>query len=101
MQAYIEDLEYQQQVAENDYAEQLRLQDLKLQALRSFYGDESREVIRAQRERLAIERRQNAALLAEQRNTIQQRLQAEEAAEDERSQIAEIDRKSTRLNSSH
>lgn len=93
LQAQLEELEYQQkQAGEANYAEQLRLQDLKIQALRSFYGVENREVIRAQRERLAIERQQNLAILADQRNTIQQELAAEEAADQQQAQLESIDR---------
>ena len=71
---YIEDLNYQQQMAEDDYQEQLRLQDEKIAATKEFYGDQSREAIRAQRERVAIEKRMQADLLREQQTGIDHRL---------------------------
>lgn len=92
LNSYVEDIEYQQSVAQDDYARQLELQDQKIAALRAFYGDESREVIRAQRERLAIERRGQQQLLQQQRQAIQQTLQLAEQAEDARNQMEDIDR---------
>lgn len=92
IQAYVEDIEYQQSVAENDYARQLELQDQKIAALREFYGEQSSEVIRANRERLAIERRQHQQQLQQERSAIEQRLALAEQAEDARNSIEEIDR---------
>src|SRR3546814_11037686 len=57
LNSYIEDLDYQQSIAQDDWARQLELQDQKIAALTAFHGEQSREVIRANRERLAIERR--------------------------------------------
>src|SRR3546814_5873082 len=82
LNSYIEDLDYQQSIAQDDWARQLELQDQKIAALTAFHGEQSREVIRANRERLAIERRQQQAILAEQRNGIQQQLEAASAAEE-------------------
>src|SRR3546814_18799774 len=75
----------------SDWSSDVCSSDLqKIAALTAFHGEQSREVIRANRERLAIERRQQQAILAEQRNGIQQQLEAASAAEDVRNQIAEV-----------
>lgn len=87
----IEDLSYKQQIAEDDFAQQLKLQDEKITALTAHYGAESREVIRGQRERLQIERRGQQALLREQQEGIQRQLDAGEMAADQISKLAEID----------
>jgi hypothetical protein len=92
IQSYIEDLEYLQQQADENYQEQLVLQDKKISALKAFYGEESREAIRGQRERLAIEKRMNQSLLAEQRSAIQERLSAAESEADTAAQVAAIAR---------
>ncbi len=88
----MEDIEYLQSMARDDYAEQLRLQDEKIAALQAFYGAESREAIKAQRERLQIQRAGEQALLKEQQDGIKARLDAATAAEDQIASISEIDR---------
>lgn len=87
----IEDMEYLQQQAQEDYAEQLRLQDMKIAALTSFHGEESREVIRAQRERLQIQRRGEQATLREQQDGIRARLNAMELEAQQIDALADID----------
>lgn len=87
--AYIEDLEYQKQAAEDNYELILEIQDKKIGALRSYHGDESQEVIRATRERMQIERRRDQALLQQQRESISARLQLAEIALSQEQQLQE------------
>jgi hypothetical protein len=54
---YIEELEYKQSQEQEDFNKQLELQDQKIAALSKFYGATSKETVRAQRERLAIQRK--------------------------------------------
>ena len=92
----MEDLGYAQQMAGNDYQLQLDLQDEKIQALREYYGAESREVLRASRERVEIERRKQEALLETQQQGIEDRLALSEInAEGDRDvELAEQDQQS-------
>lgn len=63
LQAQVEDYDYQKTLAEDNYAEQVRIQGLKIEAIRAYYGAESRETIRAQRELAQMEQRHNREML--------------------------------------
>lgn len=90
LQSYVESIEYQQQVAEEDYKLQLELQDQKISALKSFYGDQSAQVIRANRERLALERRSQQQLVRLQQQEIGQQREMAERAEELRDKLENI-----------
>jgi len=89
LDAYIEGLQFEQQQAENNYAVILELQDRKIEALRTYYGEASQEVIRAEREKLTIQRRQQQEELRQQREGINQRLELATAAADAEAQLQE------------
>lgn len=88
----VENIEYRQQAAEDDYEEQLRLQDEKINLLTAFHGKESKEVVRAHRERLAIEKRNQQEILRNKREEIEYRAALAQEAERVSAEIASIDR---------
>lgn len=75
----IETYEYEKEAAVENYQEQVRIQNLKINALRDFHGERSNEVARANRELERMERQHNQELLQIQREQIQ--LQTEIANE--------------------
>lgn len=80
----IANIELQQQMAEDDYQEQLRLQDEKILALRVFYGEEAQEVKDAHRERVRMEQQHARELLRINRENIRARLEQAQAEETSR-----------------
>lgn len=59
----IEELEYRQELAEDDFEEVARLEDAKVDLIKEFYGEGSREYIRALRERERLHRRHNQDMM--------------------------------------
>lgn len=53
--AAVADIEFKKQLAGQDLATVLKLQDEKIAAIKAFYGNDSKEAINAQRERIKIE----------------------------------------------
>lgn len=63
LEAQLEDYDYQKQLAEEDYNLQVEIQNKKIAALKSYYGENSREVLRAQRELTQMEQRHDREML--------------------------------------
>lgn len=53
----LEELEYRQELAQEDFEEVARLEDAKVELIKEFYGENSREYIRSLRERERLHRR--------------------------------------------
>lgn len=66
----IETYDFEREAAVDSYTEQVRIQNLKIDALRQYYGAESNEVVRAQRDLQRMERQHNQELLSIQREKI-------------------------------
>lgn len=71
LRTQLEALDTQQQAAQGDLAEQIRIQDEKLSLLRDAYGEESREYERAAQDRIRLEQEKAAEILAINRELIQ------------------------------
>lgn len=65
----LEDLSYKQDMARENYDEQMRLEEEKLAKLKAFYGEDSREYIRELRNKAKMERdhQQEVVRIAQQR----------------------------------
>lgn len=81
---YLEELEYLQAQAFEDFNLQLSLQDKKIQALKDFYGASSKETLRAMQEKVAIQRRFDQVVLRDQQQQISQQLELDRRAEEQR-----------------
>lgn len=81
-EAFVEDLEYKKELNQDDLGLVLKIQDEKLAAIRDFYGEDSREFIRAQREKQRIEREKAREELQIKRDAIQQKLSLDQLASD-------------------
>jgi hypothetical protein len=57
MQAYLEEMEYKKELAEDDYDTQIKLQDEMLQRVKEFYGANSKEYISYLRDKQRMERK--------------------------------------------
>jgi len=55
LRAEIEDLDYKQDLAKENYEEQLRLEEEKLAKIKAFYGEDSREYTKAMRAKTRME----------------------------------------------
>lgn len=77
LRAELEDLQTKQQLAQGDYAEQMRLQDLILARLAETYGEDSREYQRALQDKVRLQQ----AAADEQVRIEQGRLEAQARAE--------------------
>lgn len=82
LQAHIAQLSEEQAAAGENYQEVLRLQDQKITSLTEFYGAESTEVSRAQRERIQMETRFNQQILSQHRKTIEDQMRVDQARVD-------------------
>lgn len=89
---FVGDIEFKKELNREDLAEVLALQDQKIKAIQDFYGVDSKEAKDAQRERTRIERQSSQEILDEARRRIDQKLQMEQAADEQLRQIQEIDR---------
>lgn len=81
MSAKLAEIEFKKELNAEDLAAVLLLQEEKIAAIRTFYGEESKEALDAQRERTRLERQYTKETLERKRSEIDQRLKmAEEAA---------------------
>lgn len=78
LQWQVETFDFQKQLADDDYETQVSIQNQKIEALRNFYGEQSREVVRAQRELESMEHRHQQQLLQQERDGISRRESIEE-----------------------
>lgn len=90
LQDYVADLNYQQQLAGDDHAKVLALQDQKIAAITQEYGAESEEAKRSQRERVIMEQQFQRELTAVRKEGIQSRLQAALQEAQQERDLAEI-----------
>lgn len=90
LQDQIEEYSYEQSVAGENYVAILAFQDKKIEAIKKFYGEESKEAYRAQRERVQIERRLWDQLIQEQEKGIEATTAAAIAAETAKNDVAKI-----------
>lgn len=82
LQAALEELEFRKDMARDDFAEQMRLQDEKLALLKKAYGEDSQEYKRALREKLRMTRDHDQEVVQMERDQIRLRQQlAENSAE--------------------
>jgi hypothetical protein len=70
-QAALEELEFKKEMARDDFAVQMQLQEQKLNLLRKSHGEQSQEYIRALRERTRMQREHDQELLQLERNRLQ------------------------------
>lgn len=87
----LEDLSYQQDMARENYDEQMRLEEQKLEKLKAFYGADSREYIRELRTKEKMERdhQQEVVRIAQQRINAVAAL--EQTRADTSNQLAELE----------
>jgi hypothetical protein len=68
-------MEFRKELANDDLAQVLKIQDEKIAAIRAFYGEDSKEALDAQREKIRIERQQQQEQLRIAQETVQRKLQ--------------------------
>jgi len=69
-QFVLEDLDYRRDLAQDDFAEQMRLQDEKVAKLKEFYGEDSRNYVQGLREKERMTRQHNQVLLQIERDRV-------------------------------
>lgn len=77
-EAMIADLEFKQEMNREDLRQVLELQDQKIEAIKAFYGEESKEALDAMREKARIQQRQDREILQLTRDAINSKLDLEE-----------------------
>lgn len=92
LQDEIANMEFRKELANEDLALVLSIQDEKIAAITAFYGAESREAQNAQRERIRIERQQQQQSIQVTREGINQRLQLAEMELDAEAALQETRR---------
>jgi len=80
-EALVADIEFKKEMAGQDLAIVLKLQEQKIDAIKAFYGAESKEALNAERERVRIQRQLDRQTLEEKKKGIEQRVALEEIAQ--------------------
>lgn len=91
-QALIADIEFKKELAGEDLAIVMTLQEQKIAAIQAFHGKESKEALDAQREMVRIERQASKEQLEEARRNIDKMLAMRTAAAEQTQALQEIDR---------
>lgn len=68
-------MEFRKELANDDLAQVLKIQDEKIAAIKKFYGEDSKGALDAQREKIRIERSQQQEQLRIAQETVQRKLQ--------------------------
>lgn len=87
-QFMLEDLDYKRDLAQDDFAEQMRIQDEKIAKLKEFYGEDSRNYVQGLREKERMTRQHNQVLLQIERDRARTKNDMAQAAEDSSFNVA-------------
>ena len=90
--AAIAELDFQQQMAGEDLATVLEIQDKKIAAIKAFYGQDSKEALNAQRDRVRIEQQLARETVQIKQQEISQKLAKDQQYLDQRETMAEAER---------
>lgn len=91
-EAAVAELYFQQQMAGEDLATVLEIQDKKIAAIKAFYGADSKEAINAQRDRIRIEQQLARETVQIKQQEINQKLAKDQQYLDQKETLAEADR---------
>jgi len=89
LQAALEELEFRKDMARDDFEEQMRLEDQKIELIRQAYGEGSREYVKALRDREKMQRDHNQVVVQMERQRLQHQLQLDQISADTERQLGE------------
>lgn len=87
LQAEIEAMNFKQELAQEDFNEQMRLEEQKLSKIKAFYGEDSREYQRELENKVRMERRHQQQVVQETQRAIQAKAQLQQSDADSQSSV--------------